>query len=262
MSQESPIPRQEHRSDGAVVLEWGTAEPDGRRRFGRTFSGLGRDRRLPMLLAALGAVAALASMLGEWQVMTIPNAGPQGNTPLRVPGGVSDIGGFGVGYLVGLLALVCAVALTLRGTVAVRSNARLAGLALAAALLGLLVATAASLDEAGQRVFFYSTDDGFRVEYGRGLVMAFLACALFGAALKLAPARVVPFPREAGGHREADASREPDGGDEAAGGDEPGTTGWRRRARGSRDAADDGPPAPADLTVGPAAPFARPEPRD
>ncbi|MER7418646.1 hypothetical protein ABT346_17990 [Micromonospora peucetia] len=244
MSQDSPIPRQEHRSDGAAVLEWGATEPDRPGRIGRTLSGLGRDRRLPMLLAALGAVAALASMLGEWQVMTLPNAGPQGNAPLRVPGGVSDVGGFGVGYLAGLFALVCAVVLALRGTPSVRPNARLAGLALAGTLLGLLVATAASLDEAGQRVFFYSTDDGFRVDYGRGLVMAFLACALFGAALKLAPARAVPVPEEA------------DDGDEA----EP--VGQRRRSRRARDVVDDGLPAPADLTVGPAVPFARPEPRD
>ncbi|SCL58931.1 hypothetical protein [Micromonospora peucetia] len=244
MSQESPIPRQEHRSDGAAVLEWGGTESDGPGRIGRTLSGLGRDRRLPVLLAALGAVAALASMLGEWQVMILPNAGPQGNTPLRVPGGVSDVGGFGVGYLAGLFALVCAVVLALRGTLSVRPNARLVGLALAGALLGLLVATAASLDEAGQRVFFYSTDDGFRVEYGRGLVMAFLACVLFATALKLAPARAVPVPEET------------DDGDEA----EP--VGQRRRSRRARDVVDDGLPAPADLTVGPAIPFARPEPRD
>ncbi|MFG1760709.1 hypothetical protein [Micromonospora echinofusca] len=248
MSQDSPIPRQEHRSDGAAVLEWGTAEPAGPRRFGRTFSGLGRDPRLPVLLAGLGAVAALASMLGEWQIMTIPNGGPQGNTPLRVPGGVSDIGGFGVGYLVGLFALVCAVVLALRGTGAVRPNARLAGLALAVALLGLLVAAAASLDEAAQRVFFYSTDDGFQVEYGRGLVTAFVACALFAAALKLAPAGAAPPAGKADEGRAADDA------------DDPEPVGWRRRR--ARDVADDGPPAPADLTVGPAIPFARPELQD
>ncbi|MEU7995570.1 hypothetical protein AB0B83_09555 [Micromonospora sp. NPDC049060] len=258
MSQTSPIPRQEHRSDGAAVLEWGTAQPDRPGRFGRTFSGLGRDPRLPVLLAALGAVAALASMLGEWQVMTIPNGGPQGNTPLRVPGGVSDVGGFGVGYLVGLFALVCAVVLALRGTPAVRPNARLAGLAVAGALLGLLVAATASLDEAAQRVFFYSTDDGFQVEYGRGLVTAFLACALFAAALKLAPAGTARIAGKADGGTEVGAGTEAGAGSEADGGAGAEPVGWRRRR--SRDLADDGlPPAPADLTVGPAAPFARPE---
>ncbi|MEH1100997.1 hypothetical protein [Micromonospora sp. CPCC 205561] len=241
MSQDLPIPRQEPRSDGTTVVEWGSAEPDRPGRFGRTFSGLGRDRRLPLLLATLGAVAALASMLGEWQVMTIPNSGPQGNTPLRVPGGVSDIGGFGVGYLVGLFALVCTVALALRGTAAVRANARLAGLTLAGALLGLLIATAASLDESGQRVFFYSADDGFRVEYGRGLVTAFVACVLFAAALKLATSGAPPT-------------------EEAADAGEP--VGRRPRGRRNGDVADDGLPAPADLTVGPALPFARPDARD
>ncbi|MFG3706896.1 hypothetical protein ACGF7U_19510 [Micromonospora sp. NPDC047670] len=253
MSQDLPIPRQDHRSDGTAVVEWGGAESAPPGRFGRTLSGLGRDRRLPSVLAALGAVAAIASMLGEWQVMTIPNAGPQGNTPVRVPGGVSDIGGFGVGYLVGLLALACAVALALRGTATVRRNVRIAGLTLAGALLALLTATAASLDEAGQRVFFYSTDDGFRVEHGRGLVAAFVACALFAVALKLAPAGPVPPSEEAADEAADEAT---DDGDEA----EP--VGLRRRSRRGWELEDDRPPAPADLTVGPAIPFARPEPRD
>ncbi|MEU6072671.1 hypothetical protein [Micromonospora sp. NPDC047074] len=257
MSQDLPIPRQEHRSDDTTVVEWGTAEPDRPARFGSTLAGLGRDRRLPLLLAALGAVAALASLLGEWQVMTIPNAGPQGNSSVRVPGGVSDIGGFGVGYLAGLFALLCVTALALRGTSAVRPNARLAGLTLTGALLGLLVATASSLDEAGQRVFFYSADDGFRVEYGRGLVMAFAACVLFAAALKLAPADAPP-------QEEADLPRA-DGDDGEAGepvdGAEQVGRSRRRRRRADRDD-DDDLPAPPDLTVGPASPFARPEPRN
>ncbi|MEV5763497.1 hypothetical protein AB0L34_02810 [Micromonospora sp. NPDC052213] len=248
MSQDLPIPRQDHRSDGTAVVEWGGSESAPPGRLGRTLSDLGRDRRLPPLLAALGAVAAVASLLGEWQVMTIPNAGPQGNTPVRVPGGVSDIGGFGVGYLVGLLALACAVALALRGTAAVRRNVRLAGLTLAGALLALLAATAASLDEAGQRVFFYSTDDGFRVEYGRGLVAAFVACALFAAALKLAPVGAATPGEEAA--------------DEGAAADEGEPVDRRRRSLRARDVEDDALPPPADLTVGPAVPFARPEPRD
>ncbi|SCL60917.1 hypothetical protein GA0070606_3354 [Micromonospora citrea] len=252
MSQDLPIPRQDNRSDGTAVVEWGGAEAAPPGRFGRTLSGLRRDRRLPLLLAALGSVAAMASLLGEWQVMTIPNAGPQGNTPVRVPGGVSDIGGFGVGYLVGLMALVCAVALALRGTAVVRRNVRVAGLTLAVALLALLAATAASLDEAGQRVFFYSADDGFRVEYGRGLVAAFVACALLAAALKLAPAGASPAADEA----------TDEAADEAGEGDAAEPGGWRLRGQGVRGEEDGGLPAPADLTVGPAIPFARPEPRD
>ncbi|MGS2617260.1 hypothetical protein ACVCAH_22445 [Micromonospora sp. LZ34] len=242
MSQDLPIPRQEDRSDGTAVVEWGAAEPAPAGRFGRVLAGLAADRRLPPLLAGLGAVAAGASLVGEWLVMTLPNAGPEGNTSVQVPGGVSDVGGFGVGYLVGLLALACAVGLALRGTPAVRTNARIAGLTLAGALLALLAATAAALDDTSQRTLFYSSEDGFRVEYGRGLVMAFVACVLFAAALKLAPVRAVPPDGE-----EADP--------------EPGEPVLRgRRRRPGRATAEDDLPPPADLTVGPAIPFARPEP--
>ncbi|MEV4540050.1 hypothetical protein [Micromonospora echinaurantiaca] len=242
MSQDLPIPRQEDRSDdGTAVVEWGAPEPaPAAGRFGRLLAGLAADRRLPPLLAALGAVAAVASLLGEWLVMTLPNGGPEGNTSIRVPGGVSDVGGFGVGYLVGLLALASAVGLALRGTPAVRTNARIAGLTLAGALLALLAATAATLDDTSQRTLFYSTEDGFRVEYGRGLVMAFVACALLAAALKLAPAGAAP-PRDA-------ADVEPAG-----------PVRGRRRRSGHATEEDELPP-PADLTVGPAIPFARPEP--
>ena len=188
MSEELPIPRQGDRSEAPAVIEWGADEPAPRRRFAWSLADLAQDPRLPLLLAGLGAVAAVASLVGEWLVMSLPNGGPEGNTTIKVPAGVSEVGGFGVGYLVGLLALVCAVALALRGTAAVRPNARLAGLTLAGALLALLVAATASLDDPGQRNFFYSPQDGFQVEYGRGLVMAFVACVLFAAALRLTPA--------------------------------------------------------------------------
>ncbi|MGC4850720.1 hypothetical protein ACLQ3F_26115 [Micromonospora sp. DT15] len=244
MSEELPIPRQGDRSEAPAVIEWGADEPAPRRRFAWSLADLAQDPRLPLLLAGLGAVAAIASLVGEWLVMSLPNGGPEGNTTIEVPAGVSEVGGFGVGYLVGLIALVCAVALTLRGTAAVRPNARLAGLTLAAALLVLLVAATAGLDNPGQRNFFYSLEDGFRIEYGRGLVMAFVACVLFAAALRLTPAAP---PAVFGGT--------PD--DDDRPGDAPAPRPWRRR-RGP-DPIEDGLPSPADLTVTPAAPFARPD---
>ncbi|MFC4018572.1 hypothetical protein ACFOW4_11550 [Micromonospora sp. GCM10011542] len=258
MSEELPIPRQGDRSDGPAVIEWGAVETTRRRRFAGSLAGLGRDPRLPLLIAGLGAVAAVASLVGEWLVMTPPNRGPEGDAIVRLPAGVSEIGGFGVAYLVGLLALVCAVALALRGTPAVRSNARLAGLTLAGALLALLVATASALDESGQRTLFYSSEDGFRAEYGRGLVMAFVACVLFGTALRLAPgggtAPAGPE-RDAGRAPASDDDRDAASGPRSRSGAANG--GWRRRP--GRDP-EEGPPPPADLTVTPAAPFARPEP--
>ncbi|RLP87945.1 hypothetical protein [Micromonospora sp. CV4] len=245
MSEELPIPRQGDRSDGPAVIEWGGDDPIPPRRFGRSLAGFTRDPRLPLLLAGLGAVAGVASLVGEWLVMTLPNSGPAGTSAIDVPAGVSDIGGFGVGYLVGLLGLVCAVALALRGTAAVRQNARLVGLTLAGALLALLIAATATLNDSGQRTYFYSPQDGFRVEYGRGLVMAFVACVLLGAALRLASTA------SSGPRTELAADDRPDDG-------APGR-GWRRR-RDHDPADEDGLPAPADLTVAPAVPFARPDP--
>ncbi|MBM7491571.1 hypothetical protein JOD64_002793 [Micromonospora luteifusca] len=242
MSDELPVPRQSDRSEGPAVIEWGAVDPAPRRRFGMSLAGFTQDPRLPLLLAGLGAVAGVASLVGEWLVMNLPNDGPDGEGTIEVPARVSDVGGFGVAYLVGLLGLVCIVSLALRGTAAVRPNARLAGLTLAGTLLGLLIAAAATLDDPGQRNFFYSPQDGFRTEYGRGLVMAFAACVLFGAALWLAPAAL---PAALGGLPEDERS-----------GDVPAPR-WRRRHRDRVQ--EDGLPAPADLTVTPAAPFARPE---
>ncbi|MFI6065749.1 hypothetical protein ACIA47_10840 [Micromonospora sp. NPDC051227] len=245
MSEELPIPRQGDRPEAPAVIEWGADEPAPRRRFAFSLADLAQDPRLPLLLAGLGAVAAIASLVGEWLVMSLPNGGPEGNATFEVPAGVSEVGGFGAGYLVGLLALVCAVALTLRGTAAVRPNARLAGLTLAGALLVLLVAATAGLGNPGQRNFFYSLEDGFHIEYGRGLVMAFVACVLFAAALRLTPAAPSGvFAGPPDDDRPADASA---------------PRPWRRRR--NPDPVEDGLPAPADLTVTPAAPCARPDPQ-
>ncbi|MCW3816557.1 hypothetical protein ONA91_19105 [Micromonospora sp. DR5-3] len=243
MSQDLPIPRQDHRSDGTTIVEWDGDESESPTRVGRSLSGLARDHRLPPVLAGLGAVAAVASLIGEWLVMTIPNGGPEGNTTIRVAGGVGDVGGLGVGYLVGLLGLAAAAALALRGTGAVRQNARVAGLGLAAAVLAVLSAAAVTLDDSGQRTFFYSPEDGVRVDYGRGLVTAFIATVLFAGALYLSARAVAAAP-----DREAD----PGAGSPPADRDRPG---WGRRRAG-----DDELPAPADLTVQPTTPFARPEP--
>lgn len=244
MSQDLPIPRQDHRSDDPTVLEWGDTEPGPPGRLGSSLAGLARDHRLPPLLAGLGAVAAIGSLVGEWLVMTVPNSGPEGNVPVRIPGGVAEVGGFGVAYLVGLLGLAAAVALALRGTPGVRHNARVAGLGLGAAVLTLLIAAAASLDRTVQRSIFYSPEEGFQVEYGRGLVAAFAATVLLTAALYLSDRARTGRP----GPVEADAAADP----------APAERIPNRRSRHSD--ADRLPPAPADLTVQPTVPFARPEP--
>ncbi|BCL14796.1 hypothetical protein [Micromonospora sagamiensis] len=281
MSQDLPIPRQSNRSDGPAVLEWGTPDP-APERLTRTVAGLGRDPRLPVVLVGLGGAAALASLMGEWLVMTLPENGPEGSGRLRVPSGVSEVGGFGVTYLVGLLGLAGAAALALGGTRDARRNARVLGSGLAVALLALLVAAAVSLDDSTRRSLFYSADSGFQVEYGRGLVMAFVAVALLGSALRLSGSADRGPGQEAG-----DGSRSPEHGsaarDEAADSPEhgsaaqdgaarspeqatpePGPTAersdrpwWPRRRR---RAVEEHPPVPEGLTVEPSAPFAGPEP--
>jgi hypothetical protein len=242
MPEDLPVPRQGEPPDAPAVIEWGADEPARPRRFGNPLVGLTRDPRLPLLLAGLGAVAGTASMIGEWVLTTVPSGGPEGPTTLEVPASVSEIGGFGVAYLAGLLALACAVALALGGTATVRANARLVGLTLAGALLALLVAATVTLDDPGARTVLYSTEDEFLVEYGRGLVLAFVACVLFAAALRLA--WTVP----------TGASTE--SADDRTRADVPAMRSWRRRPEPDLE---DGLPAPADLTVEPATPFARPE---
>ncbi|MDG4804084.1 hypothetical protein [Micromonospora sp. WMMD980] len=244
MSQDLPIPRQDNRADGTTVVEWGDtdaeAAPSGR--VGRSLAGLGRDHRLPPVLAGLGAVAVLASLIGEWLVITVPNEGEDGNTTFRLPSGVAEIGGFGAAYLVGLLGLSVAVALALRGAPAVRQHARIAGLGLAATLIGVLVAAAASLQQLARHVLFFPTEQRLQVEHGRGLITAFLAVALLAAALHLA-GRVGD---RATDRADTDVTPDDDGPDE-------------RCARRRRDRDDEVPPGPADLTVEPTLPFAGPE---
>ncbi|WP_422734540.1 hypothetical protein ACN26Y_08005 [Micromonospora sp. WMMD558] len=238
MSQDLPIPRQEDRSDdGPAVVEWGGSDPRPPGRAGQFLTGLARDRRLPLVLAGLGAAAGLASLIGEWVMLTMPNAGPDGGG-LRLPEGVSNVGGFGGAYLAGLLALVVAVALALRGTEAARPNARIAGLVLAGALLAVLTAAAITIGDADLRAIYYGGQDGFAIEYGRGLVAAFLACALLGAALLPTPSAAAPA-----AETESGVSIPP-----------------ARRRRSRRGDPGEALPPPADLTVGPAMPFTRPEP--
>ncbi|TCB92728.1 hypothetical protein E0H26_24105 [Micromonospora zingiberis] len=235
MTHDLPIPRQDDRTDGPSIVQWGTEdeEPAGTGRLRQALAGLGRDHRVPLLLAGLGTAAALASLLGEWVTVTIPTGGADSSDPVEMPSSVSEIGGLGIGYLVGMLVLGATVALALRGTVAVRPNARVAGFALAVGLLAVLVATAVSLDDGGRRAVVYSGDDGFSVEFGRGLIMAFVAVLLFAAAL-------------------ARTSSGPDGSAAA----EPGRRQPRPR-RQAEEADEQADRPPIDITVTPTVPFAR-----
>ena len=185
---------------GDAVLTFG--EPARR----NLLRDLGTDRRLPILTAALGAVAAFGSLTSEWQITTldetvIGTAATAGGRILSA--GLIDLGAAGAGYLVGLLLLTTAAVLVLCGPPAGRRHARLAGLAVGGVLLALLLALMGTLSETSLLLPRYFTlelsGDEVRVSPGRGLW-----CAIAGAGLALtalclpatgkAPATVAPEP--------------------------------------------------------------------
>lgn len=244
MSQDLPIPRQDSHTTEPGTVEWGSDRPARRGRMPRALAGLGRDRRLVPVLAAVGAVAAAASLVGEWTIVTIPMAQLEGDAPLRVPAGVSEVGNFGAAYLIGLLSMIGCLALVLAGAPSIRHNARILGVALSGAVLAVLLAATAVLPEASGRLYYLRPNGQLRVEYGRGLVMAYLATAVLGLALLLA-GRFVAGPTATG---------PADGADGTGHG-----WSWHRARPAPALRRDDERPAPSDLTVTAAPPFIRPE---
>jgi uncharacterized membrane protein YqjE len=268
MSEDFPIPRQDTRSDGPTIVEWGDDGPSRRGRRSSWLAGIGQNPRLVPVAAGLAAVAVFASLVGEWTITTVPNSEPSGVASVRVPAGVAEVGNFGVAYLVGVLGLVNCLALVIFGAPpAVRHTARMIGLATAGTLLALLAAAAYSLNHTAERRLFYPPDAGFRIEYGPGLVLAFVGTAGLGLALHLAGRFIGPPARLDDSTPTATADHRPTGPDDrlpiqddlnrrADGG------GWRWRVRRPAPAPDSDRRAPTDLTVTPAIPFARPEHRD
>ncbi|HEY0697201.1 MAG TPA: hypothetical protein VGD43_05265, partial [Micromonospora sp.] len=161
MSNEFAIPRQDHRRAGDAAVLSGHPAPAAGGPLARLLDTVGRDARLVPMVAGLGAVAAVASLVGEWTVVTIPGT-ETGGDPIAVPAGVSDVGNLGGAYLVGLLAVVAGLALALRGSHRIRHDARVLGLAVTLGLLGVLAAATATLDEAAERTFYLTPAEGLR----------------------------------------------------------------------------------------------------
>ncbi|MGI5212687.1 hypothetical protein [Plantactinospora sp. CA-290183] len=279
MSHDFPIPRQDSRQDGpageddptaattpdgiagttpdgAAVVAWGGADHDGRR-TPPALARLGRDGRLVVVVAALGALAAFAAMADEWAITTLPPGITSSETPVQVADGLAQMSTFGTGYLLGILGLLGCLGLVFFGSVPVRHNLRILGLALAVGVLGVLATATLSLDALSDRWRMYGEVDGLRVDYGRGLILAYLGTAGLGLALLLAgrfvPRRPGPGPAAggpAGSTDPAAAAEEPD-------------WPWRRPRAATTlpdpdDDGDDRPP-PIDLTVTPTRPFTPPE---
>jgi hypothetical protein len=191
-----PVPQQPIEL-GTPVVEFGS-QPDDERpvRPRRNLTGFGRellnDRRLVPIGAVLAAIAAFASLISEWQVTTV-DAAALGNGELGdkvLPTDLADLGAFGGAYLTGLFLLVVAVVLTLFGPVAGRRYARLSGLGVGGAMLGVLLSLTSLLGDQS-RLFsrLYTLElnsDQLKVAYGRGLWCALAAVVLAMAALYLA----------------------------------------------------------------------------
>jgi hypothetical protein len=220
----------------------------------RVLRALRTDRRVVPVVTGLAAVATFGSLVGEWQIIVVDGVDVPATLP-PLTAGVAVLDAFGGAYLVGVFALAACTALALLGSPAVRRHARLTGLALSGALGALLVAVSMQLDRIGP-AYGYRTI-GWEVEpvvsAGRGLEAAFAGVGLAALALYLAGR----IPGWTGTDQHAGAQPARGGAQPMPPGAYPvppaGNDG--RRPRGGTD--QDEVPAPLDLSVGPAAPFAQ-----
>jgi hypothetical protein len=171
---------------------------------------------------------------------------------------VADLGGWGGGYLAGLLLLAAAVVLTLFGPPAGRRYARLCALSTGGVLLAMVLAMGSYLGDVsrpvGQLGLSNLDEDQVTISLGRGIWCAAAGVLLALAAMILAGRHLGAAPAPALAPVDDPAAEEPPVEAEAA------LWSWRRPA--TRE--DEGlPEAPFDLTVAPAKPFiSSPDNRD
>jgi hypothetical protein len=189
-----PAQSQPLRVEPLEVLTGGHVRPQRRRLWLAGPAGaLAGDRRLVVLAAVVAAVAAFASLVSEWQLVTLDSVmftESIGGGTNAIPAGFSDLGPWGVGYVVGLFALASATVLVLFGPAAGRGYARLAGLSTGGVLAALLLALAATLrsrSPALGAVFVSQLGaEHVHVAYGRGIWCALAGVAAAVVALALA----------------------------------------------------------------------------
>ena len=212
------------------VVEFGPASVPAPPRRELRWHAVVSSRLTTVALAAVGAGAALASLVAEWQTIDT-GAGPEGDYFVPVPRLANSVWSVPAGpvYLVGLMLLAAAVAVALYGPPRGRAAARVAGLGLAVALFAVVAAAASALTEPREVPQFWAVEaemlNRFTVRLGQGVVAALAGIALLGFAL-LTAHRAEPVAHPA-------APRDDD--------DEP----------------DDGEPRDVELTVATAAPFIR-----
>lgn len=234
-----------------AVVEFGPAHEPERKLTGkvreRVLSRVRLDDRAIPAVAGLGAVTVFVSLLSDWQMtsVNVEDTGLGAQTTQDVSAGLTDLGSWGTGYLMGVFGLVACLALVLFGAPAVRRHARLAGLGVSGALLALLVAVAVELGR-NSLVYpvFYIVPQEPAVSYRPGVYLAFLGVAGLGLALYLAGRLPAPSGTVDTGTGDRTESL------------------WRwRRRQASVEPRTEDEAGPVDLTVSPAAPFVQPSDR-
>jgi hypothetical protein len=279
MTEDLTVPPTGPNSSAPTVVEWGSdprfrrvaegtqhAEPR-RNAWSRLMIGPRLDNRVVPVIAGIGGIAIFASFIGEWQITMTPGDNSTGSVSQRITVGLGGIDGWNTGYLMGVFAVVACSALALFGAPPVRHYARLVGLAMVGALGAMLVAATVELGRSSV-VYSYLRSPNIEelqsnVEYGRGLYMAFIGAGALALALYLTGRLAPPPAGDQAGTSDAvgrSAQRDPQppsgvpGTPSYADDADDGRARWWRRGGAPKPS---GPPSPADLTVGPALPFAQ-----
>lgn len=166
------------------VIEFGEVDRPSRLHERRSRMPVGSA--LP--LAAVGAIAGVASLIGPWQSISL-TLGPDWGGNREIVKALATVGPHGTAYMVALTGLVTAVTIVLFGRRRGRSTARTAGFALAGCTLAILLSMAYSLSSTSSlaEYQFYPpealTNVDFRLEWG--IYVAFASVLAFGGALVL-----------------------------------------------------------------------------
>jgi hypothetical protein len=192
------------------VVEFGGSRHDDPRPPGAGWlrRALGRrEPRVSWLLAGLGSAAVFGSLVGEWATATYDYPGGDIVEPQPLVIAIGAAGNWGAAWMIGVLVLAAMVGIGLAGPPRQRAAARVAGLAVSAALLVVMVAAAMEVgtnDQLDYGVIFPQLEES-EVSLERGLLATYLALALIAAALWLAPGHPRTSPRPGTGQPGAPA---------------------------------------------------------
>lgn len=123
-------------ADEAILTNETTADEPGSR-----ISRWLRDPRLARAGLGLAGVSAIASLIGEWQIIEMRMQQENGEVNQLLLSSLTNLGAFGTSYIMLVSLIFAATALALFGQLNARPPARTAGLALSGVAAGILVAS-------------------------------------------------------------------------------------------------------------------------